>query len=496
MRIGRRFMLLAPAMIAALGTLSGCPSRDVTALDPAQTKEQQKEIPVNLNRDIDILWVIDDSGSMEQEQQSLAANFPAFISVLESIEGGLPNIHMGVISSDMGTLPHEIDGKCDEPDNGVLQIDSPVAGLDCGALAIDGNPVRFIQDIAVDDKKSTDRIRNYSGTLAEQFSCMAQLGTDGCGFEQHLASMQAALENNVENAGFYREEAFLAVIFIQDEDDCSTYDNDIFGGAGSDDRTDTFGEYSSYRCFEYGTVCDPDAERTVGPRDNCVPDEESAYIENVQTYIDFLRGLKSDPSKVVVAEITGPTGPVQVGEDPDNNDQLWVEPACVICADGSDDCTAGFGSDSEALVAAAPSIRMQAFLEGFPGRGTFQNICTFNEQTGEVDLSDALNQIALLLARVVGNPCIEGNLADGDPGQEGVQVDCRVSDVRDLGLPGEEEFPIAPCEVDSTPPCFRLIPNEENCSNTETGLALEIDRGNPPQDPPSNTTIVARCLVE
>jgi hypothetical protein len=493
MRIGRRFTLLASVLSMALGTLSGCPSRDVSAVDPSQVKEQQKEIPVNLNRDIDILWVIDDSGSMEQEQQSLADNFPAFIQVLEQIEGGLPNIHMGVISSDMGTLPHEIDGKCDEPDNGVMQIDSPVAGLDCGPLAIEGNPVRFIQDIAVEDEKSTERIRNYQGTLAEQFSCMAQLGTDGCGFEQHLASMKAALENTDENAGFYRDEAFLAVIFIQDEDDCSTSNNDIFGGAVSDDRTATFGEYSSYRCFEYGTVCDPDAERTVGPRDNCVPDEDSPYIENVQTYIDFLRGLKSDPSKIVVAEITGPTGPIQVGEDPDNNDQLWVEPACVICPDGGDDCTAGFGSDGDALVAAAPAIRMKAFLDGFSGRANFQNICTYNPETGKVDLSSALNQIALLLTRVVGNPCIEGRLADSDPAADGVQVDCRVSDVRDLNLETEEEFVVPPCDL-SGPPCFRLV-EQETCM-TETNIALEIDRGDPPVDPPSNTTVVARCLVE
>lgn len=473
MRKGRRFTLLAPGLILALVSMAGCPSRDVSAVDPNQSKEQQKEIPVNLNRDIDILWVIDNSGSMEQEQGSLARNFPEFVNVLESIEGGLPNIHMGVVSSDMGTAPHEIDDKCEGSDNGVLQT------LDCPALA-DG--ARYIEDVAVGDEG--ERQRNYGGDLAEQFSCMAQLGTNGCGFEQHLGAMRAALENDDENAGFLREEAFLAVIFIQDEDDCSTRSNDIFGGAGGDDRDSEFGEYSSYRCFEYGTACEPESERTTGPRDNCVPDDDSQYIESVGTYIEFLQTIKDDPSKVIVAEITGPTEPVQVEEDPDSQNQLWVEPACVVCPGGGDDCSASFGSEGEALVAAAPAIRMRAFLDGFPQRSTYQDICSYNQELGDVDLSGGLQQIALLLKRVVGNPCIEGNLAE--------PIECRVSDVRNLNLDDEEEFPIQSCD-DDDPPCFRLV--EDQSCNTETDLALEIDRGDPPLDPPSNTTVVVRCLV-
>jgi hypothetical protein len=345
---------------------------------------------------------------------------------------------------------------------------------------------RFIRDVATDDMGN--RERNYTVDLAEQFSCMAKLGTFGCGFEQHLGAMRAALENTDENAGFLREEAFLAVIFIQDEDDCSARDNAMFGGDPLDDRDSEFGEYSSYRCFEFGTTCEPDNDRATGPRDNCVPDDDSAYVEQVSTYIDFLRGVKEDPSQVIVAEITGPTDPVEVGEDPDSEprtNMLWVEPACVVCPDGSDDCSASFGSEGEALVAAAPAIRMKAFLDGFPQRSTFQDICSYNPETQDVDLSGALQQIALLLKRVVGNPCIEGRLAE--------PVECRVSDVRDLDQPDEEEFPIPSCD-DGEPPCFRFV--EDQTCNTETNLALEIDRGDPPQDPPLNTTVVVRCLVQ
>ncbi|HKE15119.1 MAG TPA: hypothetical protein VKB80_09660 [Kofleriaceae bacterium] len=465
-------MLLSPGLILVPALLAGCPSRDVSAVDPNQSKEQQKEIPVNLNRNIDILWVVDNSGSMEQEQRSLARNFPEFARVLEGIEGGLPDIHMAVVSSDVGTPPYDSTLECQgKGDDGLMQVGA--CPLDDGAL--------YISDVASED--GTGRVKNYAGELADQFSCMAQLGTEGCGFEQHLESMKLGL-SNPDNGGFLRDNAFLAVIFIQDEDDCSASDGEIFNpDQDLNDRDSPLGELSSYRCFEFGTSCQPDAERTTGPRDDCTPDEDSAYIAPVTDYIDFLRGLKDDPSQVIVAAITAPPEPANVEIDPDK-DELWVQPACVVCDGGGADCDAATRSGADAIVAAAPAVRMNSFLEGFPSRSTFQNICTYDPAINDVDLSGGLTQIGLLLKRVVGNPCIEGKLAE--------PVDCRVSDVRDLDLDTQEEFPIQSCD-DSGPPCFSLV-DDQTCM-TESNLALQIDRGDPPQDPPPNTTVVVRCLV-
>jgi len=485
MRIRRRLAPLAPVLFLCPVLLAGCPNREVSAVDPDQSREQQKEIPVNLNRNLDILWVVDNSSSMNQEQDALRANFPAFVDVLETIEGGLPNLHMGIVSSDVGDSGGFACPGGDG-DDGVLQ-------LKAGCPALDGG-VRYIEDIAIDEE-GTQREVNYTGTLAEQFSCMADLGTGGCGFEQHLESMRRALTNTTENAGFLRPEAFLAVVFIQDEDDCSSSNGDIFGGGIGDTRDSQFGEYSSYRCFEFGTVCQPADDRTIGPRDECTPDDESQYIESVSTYIDFLRGLKNDPSKVIVAAITGPTAPVNVAEDenPTNNNQLWVQPACVVCNGGGSNCSGAVSSGGDAIVAARPAIRMSAFLDGFPARSTFQSLCNYDPATDGVDLRDALNQIAALFKKVVGTPCLEGTLADGDATAGGVQPDCRVSDVQDQGLETEVDTPIPPCDS-SGPPCFRFV--EDQTCETPTNVALEIDRGDPPQDPPSNTTVVVRCLVD
>jgi hypothetical protein len=141
--------LTLPLLVLGLPVLSGCPDRDVSAVDPNQSKEQQKEIPVSLNRNIDILFMVDDSGSMRQEQESLAANFPRFIEVLESIEGGLPNIHLGVISSNVGTGP--VGGGGDSwagnGDNGNLLVKDGCPALSGGDL--------FIKDVVVDEETGT-----------------------------------------------------------------------------------------------------------------------------------------------------------------------------------------------------------------------------------------------------------------------------------------------------------------------------------------------------
>src|SRR5215208_5480854 len=84
-------------------SLLGCLDRTISKVNPQQGRVEYKDIPVTVNRNIDILFVVDDSPSMLDKQTNLKNNFPNFINVLNTIEGGLPNVHIGVASSDMGT---------------------------------------------------------------------------------------------------------------------------------------------------------------------------------------------------------------------------------------------------------------------------------------------------------------------------------------------------------------------------------------------------------
>ncbi len=454
MRIG-----IIAASIVTLTLAAGCPSREVSKVDPAQVKEGFKDIPVEINRDIDILFVIDNSGSMAEEQASLATNFNRFINVLNNIEGGLPNVHIGVVSTDTGAGPFNISGCSGNGDNGVLQS-APQSACTPPSAA-------YISDIANPDGT---RNKNYTGSLDETFTCIARLGIDGCGFEQPLESMRRALNgSNPTNSGFLRPDAFLAVVIISDEDDCSTEDTSMFDTSQTS-ISDPLGPLSSFRCFEFGVKCEPDDPRTPGPRQNCESREDSAYMFKVQEYVDFLKALKSDSNMVIVAGIVGNDTPVTVGTTDMANPEL--DPSCVSSSGEAD-----------------PGVRLKAFIDQFPQRGTVQTIC--ND-----DLSDALNVIAQLLAKVIGNPCIEGDI-DTDKSTPGVQYDCQVSDVRYPGELRQEETVLKQCSS-ATPdpseyPCWRLEVDAMNCADKVTQLSLVVERGN--GSVPTGTHTQVRCVT-
>ena len=472
MRAARLALLAGVCACAA-----ACADRSLAEVPPRPSGEQRQEIPVSTNRDIDILFVVDDSDSMRQEQDSLARNFPEFVRVLESI-GDLPDLHLGVVSSDVGTAPAVVDDCAGQGDDGVLHAPSACPLLDGG---------RYIENLADPDAPGGRRV-NYdpeATTMAEQFACMAAVGDDGCGFEQHFESMRRALDGR--NPGFLRDDAFLAVIFIQDEDDCSASDRAVFG-----DDPD-LGLLSSFRCFEYGVRCEPDDDpRAVGPREDCAPRDGSPYIEEVATYVDFLRRLKADPARVIVAGIAGAAGPVSVEVDPTRtNGELWTPPVCTVCPGGGESCAAP-------LVSARPTVRLHALLDAFPQKSTFQNLCAYDPTIDDVDLSGALVQIAALLRRALGTPCIAGALADGDPARDGVQPICSVSDVIHLRQPDQEERLLAACAGALTcdadvpdPPCYRFE-LDPDCG-TETDVTIAIDRCEPA---PPDTTVVVRCAVD
>src|ERR1700733_14413017 len=94
--------LVSVASVASTILLCGCPDRTISEVVPTQGRVEGKIIPVKANRDVDILFLIDNSPSMGDKQSNLATNFPQFITVLSTIPGGLPNVHIGVATSDMG----------------------------------------------------------------------------------------------------------------------------------------------------------------------------------------------------------------------------------------------------------------------------------------------------------------------------------------------------------------------------------------------------------
>ena len=164
----------------------------------------------------DVLWVIDNSCSMDEEQTALTNNFDAFINYF--IGSGL-DWHVGVVSMDMSRNDHK----------GQLQMAGGLTYLDESSPS----PVALFRE-------------------------MAAMGTSGSGSEQGLDSSYSALEEhrNGFNQGFYRDDAILNIIVISDEEDQS---NDIglseyiswLRNLKRDEEDVTF---SSIVCLQVGTL--------------------------------------------------------------------------------------------------------------------------------------------------------------------------------------------------------------------------------------------------
>jgi hypothetical protein len=423
---------------------------------------------------LDLLIVVDDSESMKDEQISLAANFPIMIDRLQS-QAGLPDIHVGIVSTDMGADPRIPDCGPDDSDDGELQSaftnDPAFPQCSGGSLALDGT---FIRDAP---SATGGRITNYSGDLAGVFACMAVLGIDGCGFEQPLEAMRRAFENPL-NAGFLREDAALAVIVLSDEDDCSAFDQAMYDPTITGKET-TLGPLDSFRCFEFGVECTPDEPRLLGAKYECKPRENSRYMYAVEDYVNYLRGLKADPQQIVVAGIVGvdpltPDEPLEVILETKQTGEVFsLVPTCQVMDDAG-----------SVIAKATSAVRLRAFLDAFPSRNALSSIC-------EQDLTAAMDIAGTLIGRTLGQRwCLPADV-DRVPGVPGIQHTCQVSE---LGYDGDATpTPLAACSS-STPdpgelPCWHLVAPSSRCE-VEAPVELVIRRA---AAPPSTALIDVSC---
>jgi hypothetical protein len=459
--------------------LTGCPDRTISKVEPQQGRVEYKDIPIKLNRKIDLLFVIDDSPSMLDKQTNLKANFANFINVLNTIEGGLPDIHIGVVTSDLGTKG------ADDATAG------PPIGSGQGACSGSGKSGNLRTDPSVtgpfiSDTLNADgsRTTNYTGSLTAAFSALASAGANGCGFEQHIeAAKRALVATNTANTGFLRSDALLAIVIIADEDDCSMSKSSLLGP-----DINTLGALQSFRCTRFGITCatggaDSNAMNQVGPKANCNSNESSAYLTKISGYVSFFKGLKSDPNNVIVAAIAGAPTPFDV--------ELRVPPGGGTAIPAlAHSCS--YTDAMNTTQVADPPTRIKQFLDSFPNRSTFSTIC-------QQDLSGGLTLIAQLLKTVIGSPCIDGTLADVDPNTPGPQYDCSVSDITKYGKPDQKETVLPECNNLTTPasstnlPCWAIEMDTAKCMSG-SHLKLNIERGG--TTPPDDTHVVSYCVTQ
>jgi len=144
---------------------------------------------------VDILFIVDNSGSMFDDQELLAANFESFFEV--GLAGGAPSFQLGITTTDVLS-----EGAA----RGLLVGSPPI--LTAGTPA-----------------------------LESAFANNVRVGIDGTGLELGLEAMRLALEHP-DNARFLRRDAALSVVFVTDEEDAGALPGDLPDAALARDPAD------------------------------------------------------------------------------------------------------------------------------------------------------------------------------------------------------------------------------------------------------------------
>jgi hypothetical protein len=150
--------------------------------------EEFRQSPDFINNKIDVLFVVDNSSSMGDDQTNLTANFRPFIQKFQ-LQGY--DFHIGVTATDAWKAT--VEGR---------------------------TTMAKLKDGLTTPKSGYPIITNSTPDIEGAFLINAKTGTAGSGDERAFSSFKDALLSTL-NAGFRRDEAFLAVVIVSDEDDFS-----------------------------------------------------------------------------------------------------------------------------------------------------------------------------------------------------------------------------------------------------------------------------------
>lgn len=431
----------APCALLALCLLaSACLERELKPLNPCLVSSVSRRVAVTNIEKVDLLFSVDNSASMAEEQNALKQQFPRMITILttgmRTPDDPTPfpaakDLHLGVVSSDMGALGQSDVEGCSEQggDDGRLQ-NTPRGAIGCQAVY-----PPFLSYVAGP---------NTPEQIATDFGCIAELGTAGCGYEQQLESAFKALwpstytdqlgnpvaDNPYEflgltplqmvgrgdqaapdgSQGFVRPISarglsLVAIVVVSDEEDCSSANTSHFANpTGPNDPL-----YNQ------------------GPQVRCFLNKQNLY--DVSRYIEGFKRLRPGYEQLVVfAGIVGVPADLvdqrartefdltdeaarsayykRIFDDPRmqervintrNPQNAMMAPSCTFR-----DATGQFSS-------AFPPRRIVEVAQGFGENGVIQSIC-------QEDFGPAMDAIIEVIARQLGAVCLPRPLvrrADG-----------------------------------------------------------------------------------
>ena len=504
--------MLRSRWVIALSLLGACRSSsggvEGSGSDTDDGRPITESVLVDVNRQLDLLFVIDNSASTAEEQAKLAAAIGVLTDRLDEAQ---TSYRVGVTTTDNGN-PWCMDTS---PEGGKLRAtscrdrSSEFTGPDgsdalesachaaCGLDTVEIAPSAIAGD-------STSRARPWieggaggtnvvGATVAEALACVLPQGIDGCRYEQPLESMYKSLlraRNEEEDGyGFVRPGAVLGVVVLTDAVDCShdREQEDIFipwsdRHLWSDPEAD---EPTAAICWNAGVECDGDGSLY----DDCRA-SQAGYLEGIKRYVETLQELEDDasetagrPREVLFAPIAGAMldGSIVYADAQQEASMIdfGIGPGCV--SQGG---------------AALPPVRLLEVAEAFaveddqplddPPR--VYSVCAD-------DYAVTLDQLADSLLDRMPPACVEACVADADPEMPGLQHQCELRVEAFDGTSASTEIPS--CEAEESAGLCWMAQTGESLSDEcrDAGSNLEVTLRHDGQSLPAGARVYADCVL-
>jgi len=448
---------------------------DATSASTTGGPPSDKPFVVLESREVDILFILDNSGSMASVQNALVQAADALLAPLTDPQRGL-DIHIGFTTTDSGNP--RCPAATYNPENGRLVLSSCIDRVAQGEFAWNMMDFSFActdlctladADLAIKPtptQHSPDPVPRAWIELApgrtnlpdgvtptQAFQCFAPQGVAGCGFESHLESLYRAITassdpDSATNFGFLRDSAALAVMIVSDETDCSHSDlgkdifttNKIYWNDPNDPAP------TSAVCWRAGVACEgagptyTDCHASNHDLDGNmdVPDD-SAVLQPLSRYLGLLGELENTKMmlnvnrELLLGLVTGVPPGYEDGlaelvyedaPDPDFQDDFGIGPGCAVPMPPP---------------WAIPPVREREVAEALQvgDERLISSICA-------ADQSPALGRLAQKILDQTGPSCIPLCIADSDPGTALLEPLCEAVE---FNSKTQSETPVVPCDL-------------------------------------------------
>lgn len=211
--IGKLSVLLVSSLY-----ISACGSEGSSFSLLADADEFQQSSGIS-NSKVDILWLIDNSGSMETSQTNVINNLQSFI---QDFQGKNLDFKMAVATTDAYRTLFNNNKNCS-------QFRDRILNSSCATVSGRPSSGYRVMDLLTPNLQSVFTINTSQTDAANSIG--------GSGDERAFQSIKTALDLDL-NQGFLRADSFFSVIIISDEDDLSHNTSQAIENMGAPYNTD------------------------------------------------------------------------------------------------------------------------------------------------------------------------------------------------------------------------------------------------------------------